>query len=104
MIDIVKDYAAISVGTAQATGAKLMEASRVGAGSALAWSASTIAELRQDPRAAAAQAPTALAQAVHGGVERAAGWMGSASTAQARRMRRHAAWAGGRLQQARRAA
>ncbi len=104
MIDIVRDYAAISVGTAQATGVKLAEAGRAGAGAALAWTASTAAEIRQDPRAAAGQAPGVLAGAVHGAVERAAGWIGSSSARQAVLVRRQVAWVDGRLQTMRGAA
>lgn len=88
MIDIVMDYAAISLGTAQATGSRVLDAGRVGAGAALAWSASSVAEVRQDPRAAVVQAPVSVVQAVRSGLDRAAGWIGDTSVGSAQAVRR----------------
>lgn len=88
MIDIFMDYAAISLGTAQATGTRVLDAGRVGAGAALAWSASSVAEVHQDPRAAVARAPVSVVQAVRSGLDRAAGWIGDTSVGSARALRR----------------
>lgn len=75
MIDIVRDYAAISAGTAQATSAHALAAGRAGAGAALTWSASTVVEIEQDPRAALGQGSASVVMFVHGGLDRAASWM-----------------------------
>jgi hypothetical protein len=89
VIDIIRDYTAIGMGAAQATGGRVVSAGLTGAGSAVAWTASTVAEIRQDPLGSVGRAPTMVATHVHGGLDRAAGWMGSASGAQVRALRRH---------------
>ena len=87
MIDIIRDYAAIGMGTAQATSNRIVGVSRAGVGHALAWSSSTLAEVQQDPIGTVTQGPTALAARVHSELDRAVGRVGYVSGEEVRALR-----------------
>lgn len=76
MIDIIRDYAAVGVGTAQATSHRLARASRTGAALALDWSSSTLAEVQQ---VRLSEVPAGLLALVHSQRDRAVSGIGHAA-------------------------
>lgn len=87
MIDIVRDYTAIGLGAAQATGNRAVRVGRAGAEQARLWSSATLAQIQQDPLAAAANGPSAMATALHQELHRAVERVGYVSGEDVRALR-----------------
>ena len=87
MIDIIRDYAAIGMGTAQATSNRVVGVSRAGVGHALAWTSSTLADVSQDPVGTVTQGPAVLVSRVHSELDRAVGRVGYVSGEEVRALR-----------------
>ena len=87
MIDIIRDYTAIGMGTAQATTNRIVGLGRAGAAQAVSWGVGTLADVQQDPVGTVTQAPGALAARVHGELDRVVGRVGYVSGEEVRALR-----------------
>lgn len=94
VIDIIRDYTAIGLGTAQATTDRVVGAGREGLSRVSGWG------LTDDdaPEASGAQllatitrVPTLVVNRAHGELGRAVEWLGLASNAEVRALRQHVA-------------
>lgn len=87
MIDIVRDYASIGLGAAQATGNRVVRVGRSGADQMLDWSSATLTQAQEDPLGTAVNGPSALASLLHAELHRAVGRVGYVSGEEVRALR-----------------
>lgn len=93
VIDIIRDYTAIGLGTAQATTDRVVGAGRDGLSRVSGWGPTDDA-----PEASGAELlgtitrmPTVMVNRAHGELGRAVEWLGLASNAEVRALRQHVA-------------